>query len=79
MPPKSTILIRFGELIRHRRLELGLSQEDFALRTGLHRTYVGAIERGERNISLIKILQLCEALELSLIEFFTLVISDPKL
>jgi transcriptional regulator with XRE-family HTH domain len=44
--------ISLGNCIRKRRKQLGWSQEVFATQTGLHRTYVGSIERGERNISL---------------------------
>lgn len=54
----------FGERVRARRVELGLSQEALAQRAGLHRTYVGSLERGERNVALINILRLGRALEL---------------
>lgn len=54
----------FGERVRARRVELGLSQEALAQRAGLHRTYVGSLERGERNVALINILRLGKALEL---------------
>jgi transcriptional regulator with XRE-family HTH domain len=52
----------FGQRVRTRRVELGLSQETLAQRAGLHRTYVGSLERGERNVALINILRLGRAL-----------------
>jgi transcriptional regulator with XRE-family HTH domain len=48
----STLKKSFGERVRARRLEIGLSQEDLGFECGLHRTYIGAIERGETNLSL---------------------------
>jgi len=53
---------RFGERIRTVRKQAGLSQEELAAACGLHRTYVGAVERGERNLSLLNIVQLARAL-----------------
>lgn len=56
---------KFGERIRALRKEAGLSQEELANVAGLHRTYVGAIERGERNVSLLNIVQLSRALRVT--------------
>jgi len=52
----------FGQNVRGIRLKLGWSQEELAERAGLHRTYIGSIERGERNISLDNIIRLALAL-----------------
>jgi transcriptional regulator with XRE-family HTH domain len=52
-----------GESIRHAREKLGLSQEALAERAELHRTYVGSVERGERNISVDNIERLARALD----------------
>ena len=53
---------QLGKAIRKRRKALGLSQEALAERADLHWTYVGAVERGERNISLVNIVRLARAL-----------------
>ncbi len=55
-------LAKFGATVRELRLQLGLSQEDLADEAGVHRTYVGSIERGERNVSLLNIIRLAKAL-----------------
>jgi transcriptional regulator with XRE-family HTH domain len=55
--------IAFGDAIRAIRKEQGISQEAFALKCGLDRSYFGAVERGERNVSLTNILRITEALE----------------
>lgn len=52
----------FGQRVRARRMDLGLSQEALAQRAGLHRTYVGSLERGERNVALVNIVRLGKAL-----------------
>ena len=55
--------IRLGERIRAQRARLQVTQEALAERCGLHVTYVASVERGERNVSLINILKLAQALE----------------
>jgi len=52
-----------GLAIRELRLLSGISQEAFAARCGLHRTYVGGIERGERNVSFANLLRVAQALD----------------
>ena len=58
-------LEKFGKQVRQLRKALGLSQEDLAELTDLHRTYIGGIERGERNVALINIVRLAKALKVS--------------
>lgn len=53
----------FGSAARLRRERLGMSQEKLADVSGLHRTYVGSVERGERNVSLVNIYALARALQ----------------
>ena len=60
---KTKILIGFGNSVRSRRIALGLSQEELAERAGLHRTYIGMIERAEKNITLENIEKIASALD----------------
>ena len=59
-----TLCEKFGAAVRSRREDLGFSQEQLAELAGMHRTYVGSIERGERNVSLENIVKLCDALRI---------------
>ena len=61
MKRKARVLTAFGEALRKFRLDAGLSQEELAARAELHRTYVGDVERGERNVSLVNMERLAEA------------------
>ena len=56
----------FGAVIRARRSKLGFSQESFADVVGVHRTYMGSVERGERNICLKNMLAIADALGMPL-------------
>lgn len=59
---KKDVLIQFGDKVRALRLEKGLSQEQLADRAGFHRTYIGMIERAEKNITLESIEKISKAL-----------------
>jgi transcriptional regulator with XRE-family HTH domain len=64
------IRTRFGTRVRQLRGDRGWSQEQFADLCGLHRTYIGSIERGEQNISLVNIEKVAATLGVSLAELF---------
>ena len=66
MDSKQKILIKFGERVREIRKEKGLSQEELAYKADLHRTYIGMIERAEKNITLINIEKIANALEVEI-------------
>jgi len=61
---------KFGRTVRRLRSEQGYSQEGFALRVGLHRTYVGNIERGEKAVTIVTANKLAGALGLTLTDLF---------
>lgn len=66
MSRKASASVALGLAIRQFRSERGLSQEELAARAGLHRTYIGDVERGVRNPTLLSLLRLAEALEVRL-------------
>lgn len=61
-------LTQLGLTIREKRLQKSLSQEELATKANLHRTYIGMVERGERNITVINLLKICQALDISMSE-----------
>ncbi len=67
---KETILIKFGKNIRNERMKRMLSQEQLAELANVHRTYIGMIERGEKNITLLNIERIAKALKIPLCELF---------
>ena len=67
---KEKILCSFGERIRQLRKKDNLSQEQLAERTGFHRTYIGMIERGERNPALVNIKVFADSLNVNLSTLF---------
>jgi len=70
MKSKDKILINFGSRVRIFRKEKGLSQEQLAFKAGLHRTYIGMIERAEKNITLLNIEKIASALEVEISRLF---------
>ncbi len=64
--PKLNARQRFAANLKEQRLAKGLSQEDLADLCGLHRTYVGSVERGERNISIDNMERLAQSLDVPL-------------
>jgi transcriptional regulator with XRE-family HTH domain len=65
---KKPILLKFAKRVRAERKKLNLSQEAFADKSGFHRTYIGMIERAEKNITLANIEKLSKALKISISE-----------
>jgi transcriptional regulator with XRE-family HTH domain len=64
------LALKFGEVIRMFRKDQNLSQEELAFKAGVHRTYIGMIERGEKNITLENIQKLSRALNISMKTIF---------
>ncbi|WP_136669213.1 helix-turn-helix domain-containing protein [Flavobacterium sp. H122] len=68
MEEKKQILITFGDNVRRFRIQKGLSQEQLAHLADVHRTYIGMIERAEKNITLINIQKITNGLGVDLID-----------
>ena len=66
-----TTLEKFGEKVREERHKLGLSQEELASRADVHRTYIGMIERAEKNITLLNIEKIAVALDANINQLFS--------
>ena len=67
---KKSILQKFAKKIRDERNARNLSQEELAVLTGVHRTYIGMIERAEKNITLVNIEKIANALNLRISDLF---------
>jgi transcriptional regulator with XRE-family HTH domain len=63
MRKKHPSLIEIGKIIRELRKEKGFSQESFASEVGLDRTYMGSVERGERNIAALNLIKIAKTLK----------------
>lgn len=70
MNTDNKLLKEFGIKIQTLRKGLGLSQEELAFKAGFHRTYIGMIERAERNITLSNMKRLADALDVNLKDLF---------
>lgn len=65
---EENILVLFGKRVKELRTQKKLTQEQFAQKTGLHKNYIGMVERGERNPSLVNIQLIANGLEISISE-----------
>lgn len=70
MRKKHPALIKLGKNIRELRLSKGFSQESFADEAGLDRTYMGGVERGERNLATLNLIRIAAALKVDVGELF---------
>ncbi len=69
---------RFGDAVRRARTAAGLTQEDLADRAGLDRSYIGGVERGDRNPTLTVIEKIAQGLGLTLAELFSYSADEPR-
>jgi len=60
----SATLVSLGAVVRKRREAVGLSQDELGHLAGLHRTYIGSVERGERNVTVASLILICRALQM---------------
>lgn len=70
MESDKEILIKFGNRVRQLRKERKLSQEQLAFKANLHRTYIGMIERAEKNVTLLNIKKISNALNIEIKNLF---------
>lgn len=70
MRKKHPALIKIGQRIRDLRKAKGFSQEEFAHEVGLDRTYMGSVERGERNIAVLNLIKIARTLKVEIGELF---------
>lgn len=70
MAQPDRVLRSLGEALHAARAKQGMTQEALSLETGVHRNYIGGIERGERSPSVVAVAQLADALDVSLADLF---------
>lgn len=68
---KNRKLVRLGAAVRARRKELGISQEELAIISGVERSNMGKIERGENNLSILNLIRIADALDSKAAEILT--------
>ncbi len=65
---KNPLLVQFGERVREERLRKRLTQEELGRISGMHRTYIGAVERGEKNLTLTNLQRIAKVLNVKTAE-----------
>lgn len=78
MKAKDRNLMKIGNNIKKIRKKENLSQEELAFKAGLHRTYIGSVERGERNITILNLIKISESLRADLTLLLDLNEKDDK-
>lgn len=73
MNTKKQNLIKLGQQIRNLRKLKGFSQEDFAAEVGLDRSYMGGVERGERNVAALNLIKIAKTLDVNVGELFPVI------
>lgn len=77
-PKRNPLLVNFGNLVRKARTFQNMSQEELGFKVGLHRTYIGMIERAERNISFIQAISLIQFLNLKIEDLYDISICKKR-
>lgn len=72
MKEKNKSLVKIGNNIKKIRKKEKLSQEELAFKTGLHRTYIGSVERGEKNITILNLIKISKSLDTDIALFLDL-------
>jgi transcriptional regulator with XRE-family HTH domain len=62
---KNAVLRKFGAAVRRHRRMASMTQEEFALKCEIDRSYLGGVERGERNLTLVNVIKICDALKVN--------------
>jgi transcriptional regulator with XRE-family HTH domain len=75
---KHNVLVEFGNRVRELRKSKNLSQEELSFHADLHRTYIGMIERAEKNITLVNIEKIAKALEVRINELTKNIDNEPR-
>ena len=70
MKERDSVLVKFGNRVREERLKRNLSQEQLAEMVGVHRTYIGMVERAEKNVTLVNIQRIARGLNISINSLF---------
>lgn len=68
--PKNAVLVALGAVVRQKRKAAGYTQEAFGMAAGIDRSHMGGIERGEHNLTMLNILKIVQALNMTVDEFF---------
>jgi len=78
MQQKSEIAVVIGQRLRARRIQLGYSQDEVSEKADLHPTYIGQVERGEKNLTIVSLERICNALDYPMEELFANIVTGDS-